>query len=102
MPLIKQDIVNQLVNKIGFKQNEASELVDAFFTEIKEELAHHNTVKISGFGNFEVLNKTKRMGRNPKTKEEYPICARKAISFKPGVKLKKRTQETAIKQGKLF
>ena len=49
-------------------------------------------IKISGFGNFELRDKTERPGRNPKTGEEIPISARRVVTFKPGQKLKSRVE----------
>ena len=45
-------------------------------------------VKLSGFGNFSLLKKKARPGRNPKNGKEYVISARTSISFKPGRKLR--------------
>jgi integration host factor subunit alpha len=45
-------------------------------------------VKISGFGNFELRDKSSRPGRNPRTGEEVPILARRVVTFKPGQKLR--------------
>lgn len=96
MPLVKQDLVNDIIENIGFRQNEAKNLVNDFFNQIKEGLARDGEVKLSGFGNFTLLDKKPRVGRNPKTKEEFEICARTVVSFKPGVKFKKIVQEQGI------
>jgi hypothetical protein len=45
-------------------------------------------VKLSGFGNFDLRDKNRRPGRNPKTGEEIPISARRVVTFRPGQKLK--------------
>ena len=39
-------------------------------------LEHAESVKLSGFGKFELSDKVARPGRNPKTGEEIPITAR--------------------------
>jgi integration host factor subunit alpha len=46
-------------------------------------------------GNFKVLNKSARPGRNPKTGEEVTISARKVVTFKAGQKLKKIVLESS-------
>ncbi len=96
MPLIKQDIVNKIVDEIGFRKNESFNVVDDFFNIIKSEIISNKDVKLSGFGNFILIRKSPRMGRNPKTKESFPISARTVISFKPGVKLKSIVQQTSV------
>ena len=39
-------------------------------------------LSISNIGSFKIKKKKERIGRNPKTKEEYLIKSRKVISFK--------------------
>jgi len=55
---------------------------------IKATLEHAESVKMSGFGKFELRDKVARPGRNPKTGEEIPITARRVVTFKPGTRLK--------------
>ena len=46
------------------------------------------SVKLSGFGNFQLRDKPQRPGRNPKTGEEIPITARRVVTFHASQKLK--------------
>ena len=55
--ITKLDLVNLLNEKLGLNKVESKELVEAFFDEIKKSLINKEEVKISGFGNFKVLNK---------------------------------------------
>jgi len=70
------------------KRNEAVKFVEDFFDTIANELATGNNVKIPGFGNFMLREKKARVGRNPRTGEEYPISARRVVTFKPSNILK--------------
>ncbi len=88
MTLTKSDIVKQLNDKIGLNKREAKELVDSFFDNIKETLSQGHEVKLSGFGNFQLKNKSSRPGRNPRTGEDVEITARRVATFKSGQKLK--------------
>jgi integration host factor subunit alpha len=45
------------------------------------------TVKLRSFGAFSVRAKRARVGRNPKTGEEYPITARRVLTFRPSPRL---------------
>ncbi|EJS89345.1 integration host factor subunit alpha [Pasteurella multocida subsp. multocida str. Anand1_buffalo] len=49
--------------------------------------------KLSGFGNFELRDKSSRPGRNPKTGESVPVSARRVVAFKPGQKLRARVEK---------
>ena len=77
------------------RQREARELVDSFFEDLRAALAVGEQVKLSGFGNFDLRDKNKRPGRNPKTGEEIPITARRVVTFRPGQKLKARVEAYA-------
>ena len=88
MTLTKSDIVENLNNEIGLNKREAKELVDMLFNDIKNILSEGHEVKLSGFGNFQLRDKSSRPGRNPRTGEDVEISARRVVTFKSGQKLK--------------
>ena len=92
MALTKADMVEKLLLDFGINKRDAKNLVDEFFEEVKAALADGRSVKLSGFGNFDLRDKNQRPGRNPKTGEEIPITARRVVTFKPGQKLKVRVE----------
>ena len=94
MTLTKADFAGSLFEELGIDKREAKALVELFFEEIKDSLEQGKPVKISGFGNFELHDKTSRPGRNPKTGEEVPICARRVVTFRSGQKLKARVDSS--------
>ncbi len=93
MTLTKIEIVEHLVEQLSLDKNIAKELVEQFFEEIRVALENGNDVKLSGFGNFQLREKSSRPGRNPKTGEEIPVSARRVVSFKPSQKLKDRIEK---------
>lgn len=93
--LTKADIAELLYNELGLNKREAKELVEYFFEEIRQALESNDPVKLSGFGNFDLRDKSPRPGRNPKTGEEIPIVARRVVTFKPGQKLRARVESHA-------
>lgn len=88
MSVTKADIVERVYKEAGFSKKEASDLVDLVFKVIKDTLARGEKVKISGFGNFSIRDKTTRVGRNPQTGEAMNISARRVLTFKPSQILK--------------
>lgn len=93
--LTKADIAGMLFDELGLNKRESKEIVECFFEEIRVALENNEPVKLSGFGNFDLRNKSTRPGRNPKTGEEIPIEARRVVTFKPGQKLKVRVEKYA-------
>tara|TARA_B100001057_G_C22038000_1_gene639791 strand:- start:118 stop:414 length:297 start_codon:yes stop_codon:yes gene_type:complete len=88
--ITKADIIEHLHNDLGLNKSECKVLVEDFFEEIKNSLINNEDVKLSGFGNFELLEKKARPGRNPKTGEEVTISARRVVTFRAGNKLRKK------------
>ncbi|ETF02077.1 integration host factor subunit alpha [Advenella sp. S44] len=86
--LTKAELAELLFERVGLNKREAKDIVDTFFEEIRESLAKGDSVKLSGFGNFQVRDKPARPGRNPKTGEVIPISARRVVTFHASQKLK--------------
>jgi len=95
MTLTKATMAERLFEELGLNKREAKELVEMFFEEIRTALETGRQVKLSGFGNFDLREKSQRPGRNPKTGEEIPITARRVVTFRPGQKLKARVEAYA-------
>lgn len=92
MALTKADISETLALSLGMNKRDSKEIVEFLFEEIRHALENGDSVKISGFGNFDLRDKNERPGRNPKTGQDVPISARRVVTFKPGQKLKARVE----------
>ena|SRR3990167_3819322 len=93
MALTKADLSEHLFNVVGLNKREAKDLVELFFEEVRASLEKGETVKLSGFGNFNLRDKGPRPGRNPKTGEKIPITSRRVVTFRAGHKLKSRVEK---------
>lgn len=87
--MTKADIVNSLYEKLGLSKKETANIVEVVLETIKDSLEKGGKIKIAGFGNFVVRQKTARKGRNPKTGDEIEISRRKVVTFKPSQLLRK-------------
>lgn len=90
--LTKAGIAEYLFDTLGFNKHESKEFLDLFFDEIKSVLINGKAVKLSGFGNFNLRDKSERPGRNPKTGEMVPVTARRVVTFHAGHKLKAKVE----------
>ena len=86
----KKELSIKIYQNLGFSKNISSEIIDNFFNYLVDLLVASKQVKISAFGTFDILNKKERIGRNPKTKVQAKISARKVIKFTPSVLIKKK------------
>ena len=95
MTLTKAELAEMLFDQVGLNKRESKDMVEAFFDVIREALEHGDSVKLSGFGNFQLRDKPQRPGRNPKTGEIIPITARRVVTFHASQKLKGLVEERA-------
>ena len=86
--LTKAELAEMLFEQVGLNKRESKDMVEAFFDVIREALEQGDSVKLSGFGNFQLRDKPQRPGRNPKTGEIIPITARRVVTFHASQKLK--------------
>ena len=87
--LTRAELLEQIIQtKKGSNRNDVEPIIDRFFSLISQTLGRGEVVRMSGFGNFLLLDKKERPGRNPKTGEVIPVTARRVVTFRPGNKLK--------------
>ena len=78
----RKDLSRKIYQNLGFSKNLSSSIIDDFFEFLVLELEKLNNVKLTSFGTFKISHKRERIGRNPKTKIEAKIKARKVVKFK--------------------
>jgi integration host factor subunit alpha len=88
--LTRADLCEAVHEEVGLSRQECSNLVERTLELIAEALERGETVKLSGFGVFQVRAKRARMGRNPKTGEPAAIDPRRVISFRASQVMKAR------------
>ena len=86
----RKNLINKIFQNVGYSKNFSSIIVDDFFDTLISELIKSKEVKITSFGTFKILDKKERIGRNPKTKIEAKIKARKVVKFKPSLIVKNK------------
>ena len=67
-------------DKTGFPISFSKKIVDELLI-IFTEMIKNNDLVLKNIGTFRLLKKNERIGRNPKTKEEFLISKRKSIKF---------------------
>lgn len=88
--LTKAQMTECLMQKFDWTKQEARAFVEAFFDNIARHLEEGKMVKLSGFGNFELKDKSMRPARNPRTGEEVMVSARRVVTFRAGQKCRGR------------
>lgn len=88
--LTRSCLAERMHTEVGLSRAESQRLVDRMLALICGELSNGSDVKLSGFGSFFVRHKTEGIGRNPRTREEVPIAARRVVTFRASAALKDR------------
>jgi DNA-binding protein HU-beta len=89
-----QQLVDTISERTGLPKTQAKQAVSAVLEAMSEQLAGGNRIQLSGFGTFDVRERSARQGMNPKTKEKMTIPASKAVGFRAGAQLKQRIAAT--------
>ena len=86
--LNKSDLSKALADRTGLTQSKACEFLNELLAEIQSQVAHGNTINISGFGAFTSKARVARAGRHPATGKLVHIKACVVPSFKAGATFK--------------
>ena len=92
----RADLCEAVHEELGLSRQECSNLVERTLALIVDSLEQGETVKLSGFGVFQVREKRARMGRNPKTGEPATITPRRVISFRASQIMKSKVDGAAV------
>ncbi|MBV8594597.1 MAG: integration host factor subunit alpha [Caulobacteraceae bacterium] len=88
--LTRADLTEKLHEQMGLSRQDCAGLVERTLALVAEAMQRGETVKLSGFGVFQVREKGPRMGRNPKTGAPATIEPRRVIGFRASEVLKSR------------
>ena len=91
--MIKKTLIDLVSEKLDKRKTDVKEVIETAFDSIMEELEKGNSVRIVGFGAFEVRRRIAREGRNPQTGEKIKISATRTPSFLAGKSLKDRVKK---------
>ncbi len=83
----KAELIEAMAAKAELTKADAKKALDAFIGATAGALEKGERVALVGFGSFSVAHRAARKGRNPKTKQEINIAAKKVVKFKSGSEL---------------
>ena len=86
--MIKADLVNRVAEHSEVSRLKAATAVEAILGAMKQALGEGKRIELRGFGVFQVRDRKRGVGRNPKTGVEVAIAPGKTVRFKPGKGLK--------------
>ena len=90
MNVNKSHLVNHLYRNHNLSRDESSTTIEALLEIIKHTIESGENLLISGFGKFIVKEKNKRRGRNPATRKDLFLDARRIVTFKCSKNLREK------------
>ncbi len=99
MALTKEKLTVLLQDQLDLSKQESRQLLDRLFKLMKDTLSQGEDLLISGFGKFSVRQKKARRGRNPQTRENLILAARKVLVFKTSGVLRQRLNKSSKSTG---
>jgi DNA-binding protein HU-beta len=91
--MTKAELIGEVADKTDLRRQNVAEVVDTILECVKSALQKGEKVQLIPFGSFEVRERKKREGRNPKTGERLTIPAVKVPAFRAGKDLKAAVQK---------
>jgi integration host factor subunit alpha len=88
--LTKDKIIDTVYNQVGLSKNQSRRVVESLLEIVKQTLGKGENLLISGFGKFIIKDKAARKGRNPQTREDLKLRARKVVVFRTSGVLRKK------------
>lgn len=86
--MTKVDLVNAIAESTSLAKKDVEKVISALPDVILKGIVEDGKVQLIGFGTFSLEERAERVGRNPKTKEEMIIPAKKTMKFKVGKTIK--------------
>ena len=86
----RDEIAEAMQNDFGFNRKLCLDIVNDIINIVINGLERDKKVKIHNFGTFHLNRKNSRIGRNPKTKEEFVIPTRRKLTFKSSSAIKNK------------
>lgn len=91
----KKNLIQKIAQKLNMHPKQVGDVVQNFLDGVTETLTRGDRLEFRDFGVFEVVQRKKKIGRNPKN-ASVPIVipARKAVKFTPGKQMKKQVESS--------
>ena len=84
----KAELIEAISNETNCQKKDIDTVLNAYVNVVTNTLKKGEKIQLVGFGTYEVLNRSARIGRNPSTGEEMKIPAARIPKFKAGKRLK--------------
>ncbi len=93
--ITKKELIDRIAKSTQAKRVTVKGIIQAFLSEMTDELVKGNRLEFRDFGVFETRTRASRVAQNPKTLERVDVPAKKTVKFKVGRMMKDRLISSA-------
>ena len=87
--MIKSELIAAMAEKTGITNADTGRMMDAFVTVVQGEFKAGNKVRLDGLGIFTPVTRAATTRRNPQTGAPVDVPAKKTVTFKPALDLRR-------------
>lgn len=95
MTLNRADLAARVADASELTASQAADALRAFEQVVTTALAEGESIKLTGFAQFDTAERAARTGRNPRTGEEIEIPAGRVVRIAAGASLKAAVKNSA-------
>lgn len=92
----KAELGDALASQMKWSYPFAKGFIDNVFRVVADSLVAETSVKLPGFGTFQVRQKKGRPGRDPRRNKITPVSPRLSVTLRVGDKMKVRLEGLAL------
>ena len=89
----KSNLIDEIYRATNYTKKDITLVVDTMFDIIKKCLQEGESVSISKFGSFTLIDRKAKELYIPGTTNKVYVKAKKAVKFKPSIKLKDAVEQ---------
>jgi DNA-binding protein HU-beta len=97
--LTKADVVSEVASQTGLEKVDVQEVIESFFSVLKDNMSQGNNIYFRGFGSFVVKRRAQKIGRDIARNRSKVIPPHYVPSFKPSKSFAERVKQNVSDDG---
>lgn len=87
--MTKKELVNAIAAETGLSIKDSGKALNAFVAAFGDAMKKGQRIQLPGMGTFNIVNRSARVVRNPRTGDKLKVPAKKVVKFKAAPALSK-------------
>lgn len=96
--MTRNDLAIRFADKLGIEPEQAVAYVETFMDIILDSLGKGERIEIRDFGVFQIMERSARAARNPRTGAKVHVGIKRTVKFKTGKELLERVRDAGFQE----